>query len=447
MSNKQTKIDVTQLFNESSKHRVKLDVTNAENFVYDMSRCIKCKGCTWVDHTYMPGVKFTTKCPSATRYLFDSYGAYGKMRIGHALVEGKLDWTDKMLEIVYACTLCGACDVGCKRNLDLEIELTLEALRIKAVKDDKGPMPEHKKIAQNIAKNHNFFGLPHKNRTKWLPGSITPAAKADLLYFVGCAASYRNPEIAKATTKILNASGTKFMLMPDEWCCGNTLYSVGMIDEAKELALRNIEAVKKSGAKTVLTSCAEGYRMWKVDYPKMMQISTEDLGFRVVHLVEYVDELIKQGDLKLTKPMDMRVAYHDSCSLSRLSEPWVPFEGKRGWMGIVEPRLTRRRGTNGVYQQPRDILRSIPQLKLVEMPRKRENAFCCGAGRGTKEAFPDFASWATKHRLEEVKEISAEALVSTCPWCKNSFSQAVKETKDSIKVFDISEVILASIKA
>src|SRR4030042_4755481 len=132
--------------------KVSLAPTKINNFVYDMSRCIKCKGCYWVDHIYMPGVKDSTRCPSATRYLFDSYGAYGKMRIGVAMVEGKLGYSDELLKILYACTLCGACDVGCKRNLDLEIELTLEALRIKTVKDGKGQIPEHKKIARNIAK-------------------------------------------------------------------------------------------------------------------------------------------------------------------------------------------------------------------------------------------------------------------------------------------------------
>jgi Fe-S oxidoreductase len=428
------------------KGKTSLDVTNIDNFIFDMTKCIKCKGCTWVDHIYMPGVNFSTRCPSATRYLFDSYGAYGKMRIGLALTEGRLDYTDELLKILYTCTLCGACDVGCKRNLDLEIELTLEALRIKAVKDGKGPMPGHKKIANNIATKHNSFGAPHENRLKWLPPEIKPASKAEVLYFVGCSASYTNPEIAQATVKILNASGVPFMLMPDEWCCGNTLYSVGMIDEARELARRNIEAVKQTGATTLLTSCAEGYRMWKVDYPKILNMATADLGFKVVHLVEYVDELIKQGTLKLTNPVDLRVTYHDSCSLSRLSEPWVPWEGEHGLWGMVDPPLERRRGTNGVYQPPRDILNSIPGVELVEMPRMRENAFCCGAGRGTKEAFPDFALWAAEQRLEEVRHVGAEAVVSACPWCKNNFAQSISENGRSLKAYDISELILASLE-
>lgn len=427
------------------KTQVSLDVTNLNNFVYDMSRCIKCKGCYWVEHTYMPGIKFSTRCPSNTWNDFDSYGAFGKMRIGTALAEGRMKWSPKLLEIIYADPLCGACDVGCKRNLDLEIGLTLEALRIKAVKDGAGPMPVHKKIAENIAKKHNSLGSPHENRKKWVTSDIKVSQKADLLYFVGCSASYTNPEIAKATAKILNASGTSFMLMSDEWCCGNILFSVGMIDEARELARRNLEEVRKTGATTLLTSCAEGYRMWKVDYPKILNRSTSDLGFKVVHLVEYVDELIKKGTLKLTKSVDLRVTYHDSCGISRLCDSWTPWEGERGWMGTVSPPLKRRRGREGLYAQPRNILNSILGLKLVEMPRIRENAFCCGAGRGTKEAFPELSSFSAKHRLEEVREVGAEGLISACPWCKNNFSQAIKENGDNIRVMDISEIISAAI--
>ena len=93
----------------------------------------------------------------------------------------------------------------------------------------------------------------------------------------------------------------------------------------------------------------------------------------MVHLVEYVDELIKNEAIKLNNSVDLQLTYHDSCSLARLSEPWVPWEGERGLWGVVSPTLERRRGTNGVYQQPRDILSAIPGVKLVEPIRKREN--------------------------------------------------------------------------
>lgn len=432
---------------DTPKKPVALDVTNLNNFVYDMSHCIKCKGCYWVEHTYMPGVRFSTRCPSNVWNDFDSYGAFGKMRIGLAVEEGKLKWTPKLLEIIYADPLCGACDVGCKRNLDLEIGLTLEALRIKAVKDGAGPLPAHKKIAANIAGEHNQFGAPHANRKKWVTGDVKVAAKAQVVYFPGCAASYRNPEIAQATAKILNGSGTPFTVLADDWCCGNTLYSVGMIDEAKAIAKRNIEAVKATGAKKLVTACAECYRMWKADYPKMLDIATADLGFEVVHILEYADEAVKNGSLKLTKPVEVRATYHDACGVSRLSDPWTPWKGTRGWMGMVEPRLKRRRGRSGLYAQPRNILKAIPGLDYTEMIRIRENSFCCAAGRGTKEAFPDLANSSAKHRLEEVREVGAEVLVSSCPWCKDNFGQAVRENGDSIKVMDIAEVIAASMQA
>ncbi|HME45760.1 MAG TPA: (Fe-S)-binding protein [Syntrophorhabdales bacterium] len=430
---------------DTPRKKASFEVRDLNNFVYDMSRCIKCKGCYWVDHTYMPGVKYTTRCPSGTWNEFDSYQAAGKLRIGLAVAEGKFDWTPKLLEVVYADPLCGACDVGCKRNLDLEIELSLEALRMKAVKDGAGPMPAHKKIARNIADTHNQFGAPHDNRKKWIDKDISVAEKADLLYFAGCSASHTNNEIARATGKILNASGSPFMIMKDEWCCGNVLYSVGMIDEATKIAKRNIEAVKTSGAKTLVTSCAECYRMWKVDYPKMLDIATADLGFEVIHLLEFADGAIRNGRLKPTRNVDLRLTYHDSCGVSRLCDAWRPWKGERGWMGTIEPTYKRRRGTEGLYGQPRNILSAIPGLTVVEMPRIRENAFCCGAGRGTREAFPDLARFSANQRLEEVREVGAEALVSACPFCKNNFLQAIKAHGEEIKVLDISEVILASL--
>jgi Fe-S oxidoreductase len=156
--------------------------------------------------------------------------------------------------------------------------------------------------------------------------------------------------------------------------------------------------------------------------------------------------MVQKGTLKLIKPVEARLTYHDSCSISRLADPWTPWKGERGWMGTVSPRLKRRRGTEGLYAQPRNILKAIPGVRFVEMPRTRENAFCCGAGRGTKEAFPQLASFSAKHRLEEVRDVGAEVLVSACPWCKNNFAQAAKETGNRLKVMDISELIMASVR-
>ncbi len=431
---------------ETREEKISLDITDIENFRYDMTRCVRCKGCTWVDHIYMPGVRFSKKCPSEKRYLFDSYAAYGREKLAIAVMDGKLDFSDKMIDAIYRCMLDGACDIGCKRNLDLEVLLSLEALRIKAVESGRGPMPEHRQIAHHIEKSHNRFGTPHDNRGRWLPGDAKPAVRADIVYFAGCSASYVHPEIAQATVRILSAAKSEFKVFGgDEWCCGYPLYITGQVEAAKKNAEHNIEAIKKSGASTVLVSCAECYKTLKVDYPKMFKKSTADMGFRVVHLVEHVDELIKNGILKFTGEVNLRVTYHDACNLARLSEPWVYWEGTRGQWGLINPPMQRRRGTNGVYQKPRDILRSIPGIDLVEMVRFRENAWCCGAGGGVKEAFPDFALWTATERLQEVNEVGAEAIVSCCPWCKDNFTEAIKVRKEDIKVYDVSELIWKAI--
>lgn len=425
--------------------KFKFDISDINNFEYDITRCTRCKGCKWVDHIYMPGVKFGTRCPSEKNYLWDSFSAYGRLANIRSLLEGKLKYTPYLVKSLYACQLCGACEVGCKRNLDLEIQMSLEATRIKMVQDGVGPMPEHKKLAESIAKENNVFGAPHQNRSKGL-SKAPKSGKTDIIYFVGCYSSYTRPEIAKATVKVLEASGVSFKLLADEWCCGNPLYTTGQLDAAKRVAEHNIEAIKQSGASTVLVSCAECLRTLKVDYPKMLLKSTKDMGFKVVHLVELVDELIKKGTLKLERRVDLRVAYHDSCSLSRLSEPWIYYEGERGKFGITNPPVPRRRGTYGVYQPPRDILKSIPGLDLTELIRMKENAWCCGAGGGVIEAFKEYARWSAEQRLEEVKEVGAEALVATCPRCKVNFTEATRNTGDNLKVFDISELIAESIK-
>lgn len=428
---------------DTPKTPITFDIRNLNNFYYDMQHCIKCKGCYWVEHTYNPGMNFPVRCPSNLWNDFDAYGAMGKMRIGLGVEDGKLQFTDQLLEILYACPLCGACDVGCKRNLDLEIELTLEALRVKAVDAGAGPMPAHKKIAENINAKGNYYGSAD-SRDKWV-GDAKPADKADYMYFVGCASSYVNPEIAQSVAKVFAASGVPFMVMKDEKCCGNVPYSTGMVKEAKAIAEENIKKVKDAGVKTLVTSCAECYRMWKVDYPKLLNISTEDLGFEVIHFMEFADKMLEEGKLKLSKSVDYRYTFHDSCGTSRLCDPWVEYKGERGWMGMIYPGLLRRRGRHGLYKQSRNLLNAVPNGNFTELIRARENAFCCGAGRGVKAAFPDLASHSANHRLKEIKDVGADVVVSSCPWCKTNFTDAANEDGAAVKFIDIAELIAAAI--
>lgn len=421
---------------------LEFDITNIDNFKYDMDHCIKCKGCYWVEHTYNPGVKFNVRCPSNLYNDFDAFGAMGRMRVGLGMINGTLEWSPELLNIIYSCPLCGACDVACKRNLDLEINLSLEAMRVKACQDGAGPLPAHKKAIDKIIETGNIYG-EKSDRKAWAKG-VKVAAKADTLYYVGDNTSYKNPQIAKATALILEKIGVDFMLLDNEKNDGNVVFSVGMIDQAKKIAEENVAAIKATGAKTVVVSDAEVYRMIKADYPKLLNIATADLGFEVVHIMELAAKAIEEGTLVLSTPVETRMAYHDASSVSRLCDDWTPYKGERGWMGMIYPGQRRRRGRQGLYSEARTIMAAIPGADNTEFIRIRENAFDICAGRGTDIAFPALTKFATGHRLDEAKECGIETIVSADPQCRDAFNTYV-DAKDNIEAIDITELIVKAL--
>jgi Fe-S oxidoreductase len=412
-----------------------------KDYVYDMRRCMRCASCKWIDHTYMADNRFVYRCPSYGKYYFSKV-AYGRLKLGLALAENRLDDTPGMTDMVFQCLMCGACDSGCKRNLDLEIGSSLEALRHYMV--ERGTYPKaHDKVIQNIAKRHNKFGAPVKERTGWV--SNGRKRKAETVYFVGCNASYVQTGIASSTEKILNALGG-YMLLPAEWCCGHPLFAMGHYDAFEKQMAHNFEAMKKTGAKQLVTSCAECYKTWKVDYPRMMNMSTTQLPFEVLHITELVASGLKRGELKLPGKLDLKVAWHDPCNLGRMSEPYIHWEGTRGQWGCLIPEKgfaskEFRRGTEGVYEEPRDVLSHIAGLDFVELTRHHEFSWCCGGHGGVPEAYPEMTAYAVSERLEEVKRSGAEAVVSACPYCKETFEAGVKDGGYQAQVFDITEII------
>ncbi len=421
-----------------------------EDFKYDMERCIGCGGCRWVDHIYMPGVKFGQRCPSIERYLFNDHMASGRLKIANALLEKRLDYSPYLLEVIYQCNLCGACDVGCKRNLDLEVLSVLEKLRIRAVEDGKGPMPMHKAISRNILDKKNRYGANQGMRFNWMERKLTTKnSKSELLYFAGCSSSFVKRDLARATADLLNRMGLGFLVLneegSEEWCCGHPLIVTGQIREVKGIVENNLKMIRDTEAKAVLTNCAQCYKTLKVDYPKIMGLSTLDLGFKVIHIVELVDDLIEKGKLRFDRELKMKATYHDPCNLGRLSEDWIHWEGSRKRYGILEPPKVFRRGTYGVYDPPRRILKSIPGIEFIEMIRFKENAFCCGFGGGVKEAFNEFSQWTASKRIEEAEEIGAEILVTSCPYCEMQFEEVVERRGLNLKILDILELIQIAI--
>jgi Fe-S oxidoreductase len=166
---------------------------------------------------------------------------------------------------------------------------------------------------------------------------------------------------------------------------------------------------------------------------------------KVLHLVEYLDELIKAGKIKFTKNVNLTVTYHDPCHLGRQGEPYVAWNGKEKkimhQVHTWDPPRPRYNGANGIYDAPRDVIKAIPGVQLVEMERIREYALCCGAGANAQLNFPELSAATASERVTEANTTGADALVTACPWCEANFKNAVDENGKGIEVIDIIDLV------
>ena len=241
--------------------------------------------------------------------------------------------------------------------------------------------------------------------------------KADTLFFAGCYASYRQPETAQASIKLLQAGGLKVATLGgEEWCCGQPAGLAGDWALEEEMARHNVERIRESGAKRVIFSCPECYRAFTVDYPQIVGA----LPFVTSHVVEVYEELIRDRKLRLTKEIKETVTYHDPCSL-------------------VRQHLGRHRD---VQKQPRSVIQSVPGISFSEMDLHDRFAYCCGSGGGvTKEVYPKEAGWFAKKRACQAAE-KAGIVITACPRCEESLAQGARESGVSLKVRDISRFLL-----
>jgi Fe-S oxidoreductase len=225
-----------------------------------------------------------------------------------------------------------------------------------------------------------------------------------------------DPELwngSRSAIEIMNAAGVDVGIMgKEENCCGGRAYETGYVGEFTKYAQHSIETFNSIGVSAVVTSCSDGFSFFKKLYPKLGM----DMKFEVLHTVELLDRLTERGKLSFRQEVPMKVTYHDPCHLGR----HLPA---------------------GVYEPPRNVLKRIPGIELVEMQRNRENAWCCGAGAGASQANPEFALWTANERLKEAQLTGASAIVTACPWCERNFRDAAKEYGVDMPVFDVAEIV------
>jgi Fe-S oxidoreductase len=327
--------------------------------------------------------------------------------------------TDIESEDIWRCTTCGSCPQQCPRDVR-QIE---SGISLRRLATEYGIFPKSVKALRSVSANlvgtGNPMGEDRQARADWAKDlSVKPFAEGmEILYFPGCYLSYdpRLKKVAKATASILSHAGIDYgILGAKENCCGESIRKTGNEDLFKRLARENIKTFIENGVKKILVSSPHCYHTFKNEYAEFM------VNFEVVHISEFILELIDAGRLELTKEYSRQVTYHDPCYLGR---------------------------HNNIYDEPRRALNTIPGLKLVEMPESRKKSLCCGGGGGRVwmetvkgERFSDL-------RIEQAVGVGAEVLVTACPYCITHFedSRLILEDSESLEVKDITEVIQEAI--
>ncbi len=368
--------------------------------------------------------------------------------MAYSLFLGRCEITEEMLETIYRCQLCGMCQVACHLIGEIcePLEIARE-LRIKCVEDGE-ILPEHMVMIENMRKEDNPLGESKARRGDWAQGlglKNIDTETADVVFHAGCRFSYDRDlrhVVRGAATLLLQAGIDVGIGGAGEACCGGRAFDVGYRGQMENYADDIVSRLKAAGAHTLVTPCADCYSAFKQFYPMIRK----ELDVEILHTTEYFARLIKEGKLMPKDTGPLRVTYHDPCHLGRLGEMYIPWEGewKKVWgqLNIPDPPKQMRRGTEGVYEQPREILKSIPGIELVEMERIREYSWCCGAGGGVMEAYEDFSEWTARERLEEARAVGAQALVTTCGWCERNFKDALEKAGDDFKVYDITELLI-----
>ena len=323
--------------------------------------------------------------------------------------------TDIENEDIWLCTTCGRCPQQCPRDVQ-QIE---SGVALRKIATEYGVFPKSvtpvRTIRGSLVGEGNPLSEERAKRGDWATGlSLKPFTEGmEILYFPGCYPSYdpRLKKVAKATVTILKVAGVEFGILGDkENCCGESIRKTGDEEVFKSLARENIKTFIDNGVKKILVSSPHCFHTFSNEYPEFM------VNFDVVHITQYLFELINQGKLELKKEYERKITYHDPCYLGR---------------------------HNGIYDEPREVLNMIPQLELIEMSDSREDSLCCGGGGGRVWMETQKGERFSDLRIEQAMNIGAEVLVTACPYCITMFedSRLTMEVTDSIEVKDITEII------
>ncbi len=318
-------------------------------------------------------------------------------------------------EDIWRCTTCGTCPAQCPRGVkQIDISVALRKLA-SAYEMFPASVKSARTARASLISEGNPLQGERGKRADWAKGlPVKPYEEGmEALYFVGCYFAYdpRMKKVAIATANILNQAGVQFGILGEkESCCGESIRKTGSENVFKTLAKQNIKTFIDNGVKKIIVSSPHCYHTFKNEYPEFM------VHFEVLHMNQYILELINEGRLELKGELEKTITYHDPCYLGRHNE---------------------------IYNEPRNLLKKVPGVNLVEMEAFGKNSLCCGGGGGRiwmdtpqEERFSDI-------RLKQAKATGAQILATSCPYCITNFeeSRLNLEYDDAIEVKDITEII------
>ncbi|UCE80896.1 MAG: (Fe-S)-binding protein [Methanobacteriota archaeon] len=333
-------------------------------------------------------------CPYFEDNQWDPSVARGKVILAYGLARNEIEPDDSVVKRMYQCTTCKDCERRCPSNIRV-IDI-VQATRADLVKAGH-VIPAHAKIVENIENTGNPYG-----ETKDVDFGVHPK-EANVGYFIGCTARYRNTSIAQHSISILKKLRIDFTLI-DEVCCGSTLHRIGQPqNDFVRLMKENVKAAQDRGVKKLLFTCAGCLHTFKEEYAKHL-----DCSFEVEHMVQF----LARQNLKL-RPLPRKITYHDPCHIGRHMK---------------------------IYEEPRALLKKIPEAEFVEMRQSQESSRCCGGGGGVRSADPDASRRMASKRLDSASEV-ADVLVTSCPFCVNTLEFGNETVEADIEILDITELI------
>jgi len=405
--------------------------------IFDADACTRCGRCQDGCPAYLSGKPLSpkkmvqdlktfwlTKAPAAIKakaVVPAAEGAEGAVQATAA--EGAAPEKALVGEVIdlhelWACTNCMYCMEHCSASIEHVPKIV--NMRQYKVLTEADFAPELQLTYRNMENNSNPWGIGAHLRGDWAKElgvkTLAEDPNVEYLFYVGCSGSFddRGKKISIAFAKILQAAGVSFgILGNEEGCCGDSAMRGGNEYLFQSLAQANIALMNGYGVKKIITACPHGYNALKKDYPNF------DGKYEVYHHTEIIANLLAQKKITLKNPVSGVFTYHDSCFLGRYNE---------------------------IYQQPRQILKAIPGMKLVEMERHLNKSFCCGAGGARMWMEEDIGDRINNMRTDQAIAVKADTIAVACPFCLTMLSDGIKDKQMSEKMvsLDIAEIVLKS---